>query len=156
MKQFTHRTRVKAPLATVAAFHHDSRALKRLTPPPVYVQLHRVEPLGENSIADFTLWMGPLPVRWVAVHTEVDPQTGFVDRQVRGPYAYWVHRHSFEPQDAGTTDVIDEIQAEFGEGFWGLLSRFMWLNLSLMFAYRGWVTRRAIEGNLELHGAGVG
>ena len=155
MKQFKHRTQVKAPLSVVAAFHHDSRALKQLTPPPVFVQLHRVEPLGDDSVADFTLWMGPLPVRWVAVHSQVDPMIGFTDRQVRGPFAYWVHKHSFVPQDAGTTDVIDEIQAEFGKGLWGLLGRFMWLNLPFMFAYRGWVTRRATERNASLHGAGL-
>lgn len=151
MKQFKHRIRVKAPLSAVAAFHRDSRALKQLTPPPVFVQMHRVEPLAENSVADFTMWMGPIPVRWVAVHTEVDPLRGFTDHQVSGPFAHWVHRHTFEPYDAATTDVIDEIQADYGKGLSGLLSRFMWLNLPIMFAYRGLVTRRAVEKGTRLN-----
>ena len=151
MRQFSHRTRIKAPIAAVAAFHLDSRALKLLTPPPVFVQMQHVDPLAENSIADFTLWIGPLPVRWVAVHTEVDPRSGFKDRQVHGPFKFWVHRHTFEQQGADVTDVIDEIQAEFGHGFWGLLSRFMWINLPFMFAYRGWVTRRAVAKTVALN-----
>lgn len=145
VKSFSHRFRVNAPLLAVAAFHRDSRALKRLTPPPVFVQLHRMEPLGENSVTDFTMWMGPLPVHWIAIHTNVDPMHGFQDSQLQGPFARWEHRHTFEPLDDKTTLVTDQIQAEFGDGFWGLLGRFMWLNLPFMFAYRGWVTRRAVE-----------
>jgi ligand-binding SRPBCC domain-containing protein len=115
--------------------------------------MHRVEPLAENSVADFTLWLGPLPVRWVAVHTNVDPLTGFTDRQESGPFASWVHQHSFEPRDEAETEVIDEIQAEFGRGFLGMLSRLMWINLPFMFFYRGWVTRRSIEKAMALNGA---
>lgn len=144
IKRFRHRFHVRAPVQLVAQFHRDSRALKQLTPPPVFVQLHRADPLAENSITDFTMWLGPLPVRWVAVHTEVDPLRGFQDSQVRGPFARWEHRHSFLPLDETATEIIDEIQAEFAGGFWGLIGRFMWFNLPVMFAYRGWVTRRAL------------
>lgn len=145
IKRFRRRFTVKVPLHRVAEFHRDSRALKRLTPPPVFVQLHRVDPLAENSITDFTMWLGPLPVRWTAVHTEVHPSRGFKDSQLRGPFASWEHRHLFVPLDESTTEVVDEIQAAFSSGVWGLLGRFMWLNLPFMFAYRGWVTRRALE-----------
>ncbi len=65
-QSFDYQFTVPAPLAAVAAFHHDARILPRLTPPPMRVQLHRVDPLGEGALADFTLWFGPLPVRWVA------------------------------------------------------------------------------------------
>lgn len=145
IKKFRHQTRVKAPVEAVAEFHHDSQALKRLTPPPVFVQIHSMEPLAENSMTDFTMWMGPLPVRWVAIHTDVDPKRGFKDSQLRGPFARWEHRHTFVALDDKNSVVIDEIEAEYGRGFWGLLGRLMWLNLSFMFAYRGWVTRRSVE-----------
>lgn len=141
MKSFSHRTRVRASISRVAAFHHDTRVLKQLSPPPVIVQLHEFEPLAENSRADFTLWLGPFPVRWVALHSAVEPLRGFTDTQIAGPFKSWVHRHSFEKIDEYTTDVVDEIQAEPG----GFVSHFMWLNLPFMFAYRGWVTRRVCE-----------
>ena len=146
MKRFTHRIRVKAPLGKVAAFHHDTRALKRLTPPPVIVQLHEFEPLGENSRADFTLWMGPLPVRWNAVHSAVEPGRGFTDTQIKGPFKSWVHRHSFHPIDESHTEVLDEIQAEPGSHWlWGSVSRFMWLSLPVLFDHRERVTKAALE-----------
>ena len=149
MKTFTHRFRVNAPLERVSAFHSDSRALKMLTPPPIIVTFHHLEPLGEGSLADFTMWFGPIPTRWRAVHSAVDPQRGFTDTQESGPFAYWQHCHTFTPIDENTTLVEDTIQAQSGKHvFYGLVSRLMWLTLPLLFAYRAWRTRRAVESNL--------
>ena len=58
MPRFEHCFEVNAPLEAVAEFHRDARALRRLTPPPMWAQFHRVEPLGEGSKAEFTLWLG--------------------------------------------------------------------------------------------------
>jgi hypothetical protein len=42
--------------------------------------------------------------------------------------------------------VIDEIQGQYGSGlFSGLVSRFMWWTLPILFAYRGWQTKRLVE-----------
>jgi ligand-binding SRPBCC domain-containing protein len=146
MKQYKHRFRVQAPLASVAEFHRDTRALKRLTPPPLMIRFNDLQPLAEGSVADFTMWFGPLPIRWVAVHSDVNSTTGFTDTQAAGPFEYWVHRHSFQALDDNSTEIRDEIQAQpSGHPFWGLVSRFMWLNLPILFAYRAWRTRKALE-----------
>ncbi|MEJ2750906.1 MAG: hypothetical protein P8183_23810, partial [Anaerolineae bacterium] len=127
-------------LTAVSDFHRDSRALRQLTPPPIWVQFHWVEPLAEGAVADFTMWLGLLPVRWTAVHTQVTPH-GFIDTQKRGPFKRWIHQHSFRELDNGKTEVVDEIEAEPGN----LVSRFMWLTLPVLFAYRGWRTRWALR-----------
>ncbi len=114
--------------------------MRQLTPPPLIVQFHHVDPLEEGSIADFTMWMGPIPVRWTAIHSQVTSH-GFTDKQTRGPFRAWEHRHHFQELDDGRTEVVDEIKAELG----GLISRFMWLTLPLLFAYRGWRTRRICQ-----------
>ena len=146
MNIFRRSFRVSAPLDQVAKFHQDTRALRLLTPPPVIVQFHRLEPMGNDSIADFTLWVGPLPVRWVARHLQVNMPAGFVDTQERGPFDAWVHRHTFKALSESTTLVTDEVMAQPGKHpFWGLVSRMMWLQLPLMFAYRAWQTRRGLE-----------
>jgi ligand-binding SRPBCC domain-containing protein len=143
---YTHRFTIAAPLERVAKFHHSTAALKQLTPPPIYVQLIDIEPLGEGSRSEFTLWFGPLPIRWVAIHSEVDPRHGFVDTQTSGPYKFWRHRHTFRATTPQTTEIIDEVQAAPAEQlFWGLVSRTMWLTLPLLFAYRAYATRKAVE-----------
>ena len=149
---FNHNFVVRAPLAAVAAFHHDARVLPRLTPPPILVQLHRVDPLGEGSIADFTLWFGPLPVRWVALHSQVDPLRGFTDTQQSGPLKFWRHIHSFEAVDAATTRVSDHVQFEHHPGWRGWLSRVLYNQpaLAFLFAYRTWVTRRDMLAKLNV------
>jgi len=138
---------VAAPLEAVAAFHDDTSALKKLNPPPIVVQLHRVDPLGEGSVSEFTLWMGPLPIRWRAVHSDVS-HFGFTDTQESGPLAYWKHTHSFSPVDTNTTRVNEHIEYEYASGAKGLFSRLLFgkPGLTFLFAYRAWATRRAVEG----------
>jgi ligand-binding SRPBCC domain-containing protein len=147
MLVFEHVFRVRAPLARVAAFHRDTRALRRLTPPPIFVQLHRADPLAEGAVADFTLWFGLLPVRWQAVHSAVDAQRGFTDTQALGPLRHWRHRHTFRPIDSATTLVADRVEYQHYPGPRGLLSRLLFARpaLRLLFAFRAWATRRALE-----------
>ena len=147
---FDHNFTVNAPLAAVAAFHRDARVLPRLTPPPIRVQLHRVDPLGEGAIAAFTLWFGPLPVRWVAVHSQVDTLRGFTDTQRSGPLKFWRHTHAFAALDTSTTRVSEHVEYEHHAGWRGWLSRLLYNRpaLEFLFAYRAWVTRRATRAAL--------
>jgi ligand-binding SRPBCC domain-containing protein len=146
MRHYSHEFQVNAPIERVAEFHRSTQTLKYLTPPPLFVSFNHVDPLGEGSRADFTMWFGPLPIRWVAVHSDVNPMEGFTDTQVEGPFNTWVHRHSFEPINDNSTKVIDQIEGQpSSHPFWGLVSRFMWLTLPILFSYRARQTRKAIE-----------
>jgi ligand-binding SRPBCC domain-containing protein len=144
--RYHHRFTVKAPLADVAEFHSQSASMAAITPPPIVVHVHTAPAkLGEGDHMDFTMWLGPLPVRWLAQIEQVTP-TSFVDRQLRGPFASWAHKHTFEPVDAGKTAVIDEVNATLhANWFWKLVGASMWLGLPILFAYRGWKTRQVLE-----------
>lgn len=146
MQTFDYSFTVPAPLAVVSAFHYDTRALKQLTPPPVFVQLHAVEPLGEGSVSEFTMWFGPLPVRWVAVHSSVS-DNGFTDRQEGGLMKRWEHTHRFTSMSDDLTQIHEHIEYEHHKGIRGLLSRVLFSRpaLGFLFAYRKRVTRRAMD-----------
>jgi ligand-binding SRPBCC domain-containing protein len=92
-------------------------------------------------MADFKLKFGPVSVRWIALNSEVTEQSGFVDMQTKVPFQVWRHHHKFRAIDEQTTEVIDEIEAEYGSA----ISRFMWLILPVLFAYRAWQTKKKLE-----------
>jgi ligand-binding SRPBCC domain-containing protein len=145
MPTFEYNFTVNAPLEEVAAFHADTSALKVLNPPLVIVQLHRVDPMTDGSISEFTLWMGPLPIRWRAIHSDVG-LTGFTDTQEDGPMASWQHTHRFESLDKNTTQIHEHIEYEYPSGWRGLTSRILFgkLGLTALFNYRKWATRRTL------------
>ena len=144
--KFQHRFRVRAPIAAVAQFHARSASMPAITPPPMIVRVHAApERLTTGDVMDFTLWAGPLPVRWVARIEDASPQ-GFTDRQQRGPFAAWAHRHSFVRVDDRTTDVVDEVEAQLKRHpFWWPAGALMWAGMPVLFAFRGWKTRRLLE-----------
>jgi len=117
-----------------------------ITPPPVVVRIRRAPArLDDGDEMDFTMWLGPLPLNWLARIEDVSPN-GFTDRQLRGPFREWIHRHTFTPVDETTTAVVDEIELELrAHLWWGVVGLGMWLSLPLLFAYRGWKTRRLIQ-----------
>jgi ligand-binding SRPBCC domain-containing protein len=142
---FRHSFRVRAPLASVAAFHRRPETLAELTP-LLRVQLDRAPRVAEDGDElAFRIWIGPWPLRWRA-RIEGLTSTGFVDRQLSGPFRLWVHRHTFVPVDAETTVVQDEVRADLRpQTRRGVIALAMWLSLPFLFAFRAWKTRRLLE-----------
>lgn len=145
MPTFEYSFDVDAPVEAVSAFHHDTSVLKKLTPFPIFVQVHEFEPLAEGSAAKFTTWAGPIPLRWHSVHSDVSV-SGFTDTQVSGPLKAWRHRHRFEPLPNGRTRVHESIEYEHDTGIRGLISRigFSRLGLTGLFTARKLLTRRYV------------
>lgn len=146
MAIFDYSFTVDAPLAEVSEFHHDTAVLRVLTPPPIFAQIHAYEPLGENSKASFTLWFGPIPIRWEAVHSNVS-RNGFTDSQIRGPLKRWRHTHRFTALNDETTRVDEHIEYEHHSGLKGVISRLVFSRLALhfLFAARKRITRKHVK-----------
>jgi ligand-binding SRPBCC domain-containing protein len=129
------------------AFHERPDAIVRLRPPwqPMQV-LRRQGGLEAGAEVEFRVWMGPVPVRWLARHIAFEPGRSFTDVQVHGPFRSWVHTHRFVPQGEGTL-LSDEIEcslpgAPVSDWLFGWTVR---LQLTAMFRYRHAVTRRFCE-----------
>ena len=144
---FRHRFRVRARQARVAEFHARAESMAAITPPPMIVAVHHAPArLADGAEMDFTLWAGPIPLHWVATFEAVSAD-GFIDRQVSGPFAAWRHRHTFVVVSERETDVLDEVSAELRRSpIWFAVGALMWVGMPLLFAYRGWRTRRLLEG----------
>jgi ligand-binding SRPBCC domain-containing protein len=144
--KYRHQFRVRAPLTAVAEFHTQSASMGAITPPPIIVRItHAPARVMEGDEMAFTMWLGPVPLKWVSHIDNVSGQ-GFSDRQVNGPFQDWTHRHTFAALSEATTEVRDEVQARLRKHvLWGPLGLAMWLGLPLLFAYRSRQTRRLLE-----------
>jgi len=151
MPTFDFSFTVDAPQEAVVAFHHDTSVLKTLSPPPIFVQIHSYEPLAEDSIANFTLWFGPFPVHWQAIHSNVN-ENGFTDTQARGPLKRWQHTHRFSAKGDGITQVDEHIDYEYDNGIRGLTGRLLFSKpaLYLLFTARKLITRRQINKQVPM------
>lgn len=148
--KFTRSFVVEASLEKVAAFHAQSASMANITPPPIITKItHAPQTLREGDTMAFTLWMAFLPIRWEAKIENVSAN-GFTDRQLRGPMAHWEHRHTFEQLSPNRTRVIDEIDASLKKDPLGfLLGGMMWLGLPVLFAFRGWKTKKLLSTSSE-------
>ena len=95
-------------------------------------------------MADFTLWFGPFPIHWVAVHSNVSPN-GFTDTQMSGPLKYWQHTHRFTAVSANKTRIDEHIQYAHAQGIRGVVSRLLFSKpgLYMLFTARKLLTQRA-------------
>ncbi len=145
-RMFEHRFAVLGSVREVAAFHYGSRSFDCLAPPGCFLRVHHQEPLADNSVNEFTMWVGPVPVYWKAVHSEVR-ETGFVDTQLAGPMKSWVHRHTFERVSDDKTIVVDRVRYEHFSGWRGVRSQILFAKTSLrvLFGWRAWATRRGVR-----------
>lgn len=143
---YRHQFRVEASLARVAEFHSRSASMAAITPPPIIARMHNAPPvLTEGDEMSFTLWLGPLPIHWLARIEDVSP-SGFTDHQLRGPFAEWAHRHAYKVVNDQVTDVIDEITLKIrSHPIWGLVGIGMRLGLPILLAYRAWKTKRILR-----------
>jgi hypothetical protein len=152
---------VDASLEAVAALHHDTKVLHALTPPLILLRVHRSGPMAEGMEAEFTMWMGPLPLKWHVIHVDVSPR-GFTDKALAGPCKSWRHRHRFVPLDEGglgaaepgaaepaskKVRIEEHVELEHDSGPWGWLTRALFArpNLWILFMYRRWQTRRLLR-----------
>lgn len=147
MLNFQYSSLINAPVKVVWKFHERNDILQLLTPPwqPVEV-IRREGGLEVGAISEFRLWIGIIPITWLARHIEYKQYEYFTDQQIEGIMQSWVHRHQFALENGQTrlTDVITyALPGEtLTESFLG-----WWINSRLeeMFRYRHQVTKRECE-----------
>jgi ligand-binding SRPBCC domain-containing protein len=147
MLYFKYSSVINAPPEVVWNFHERPDILQLLTPPwqPVQV-LRREGGLDVGAITEFRLFLGLLPLTWLARHTEYEKYRLFTDEQISGPFESWIHRHEFERQN-GQTRLTDAISFSMpgGEVTEFLSGWLVQVQLEAMFRYRHYVTKRECE-----------
>ena len=130
---------VPRPVSEVFAFFSQAHNLERITPPWL-----RFEVLTPGSIAmaagtliEYRLRLHGVRLRWISRIEEWETDRAFIDRQVRGPYRLWHHRHEFVPHADGTV-VRDRVRYALPLGRLGDLAHtaFVRRDLERIFDFR--------------------
>jgi len=105
--RFEVRCEVPVRRETLFDYHDSPGALQRLLPPWESIEIESSDhSLSPGSKVTLKVHMGPLSVRYVAVHGEYDRPLRFEDSQASGPLASWHHQHLFyEGLGAGKSDA---------------------------------------------------
>ncbi|HLO48265.1 MAG TPA: SRPBCC family protein [Kamptonema sp.] len=147
MLSFKHSSVINSTVEVVWHFHERPDILQLLTPPWQPVQIIRRQGgLEIGAISEFRLFLGPIPVRWVATHTEYEKYHFFTDEQTDGPMVSWTHRHQFKEEN-GKTKLTDAIAFSIPGGLLAEILLGWWVQRRLedMFRYRHEVTKRECE-----------
>ncbi len=140
---------VPGTLESVFEFFNRPENLERLTPETLKFTMLTPSPVSmhNGAVFDYTIGLMGLPMRWTSVITNYDPPHHFVDIQLKGPYAYWHHKHSFHTR-GDEVEVTDEIHYEIGYSWVGslLLRPVIQRQLNAIFSFRA----RKIEALFRL------
>lgn len=103
---------IDRPRDEVFAFFADAENLERITPPELNFHIVTPRPIEmrPGTLIDYRLKLRGLPVKWRTEISEWEPPHSFVDRQLKGPYKQWIHRHTFTEPAAGKTSMEDEVK----------------------------------------------
>ena len=140
---------IPRPRSEVFAFFADAANLERLTPRSLRFEIKTELPIvmQPGTLIDYAISLFGVPLRWRTLIESFEPESKFVDVQLKGPYRVWRHTHEFLDVPGGTL-VRDRVEYEVPFGPLGSLVRVLFVERQLraIFDFR----RVAIE---ELFGS---
>ncbi|MDB4941658.1 MAG: cyclase/dehydrase [Labilithrix sp.] len=130
---------VPRPRSEVFAFFADATNLERITPEFLRFRVTTPQPItiAPGTLIDYRLGLFGIPFRWRTLIETFEPETRFVDRQLKGPYAHWVHTHTFEDAPGGTL-MRDHLEYAIPFGPLGAVARVLFVERTVakIFDYR--------------------
>jgi len=143
---------VRAPVERVFEFFSNAENLEAITPGFLGFRILTPTPIEmrKDAIIEYRLRLVGFPIRWRTRISSWEPGRGFVDEQVRGPYALWEHTHRFLETDRGVL-VSDRIRYAVPFGPLGRVAHALWVRgaLARIFDHRFARVRELLEDVAE-------
>ena len=124
---------VKRPLKDVFDFFSLPENLEIITPKNLAFRILTPKPLvmKQGAVIDYTIKLFKIPIHWRTLITSYDPPYMFVDEQVKGPYTFWHHTHTFKEIDDGV-EIQDKVIYAIPFGIIGRILHFLWIKRDLI------------------------
>jgi ligand-binding SRPBCC domain-containing protein len=133
------RVLVKHPIEKVFEFFSDAGNLKTITPPHLHFDILTPVPIPmhKGALIDYKLKLYGFSFSWQTEIIEWNPPYSFADKQLKGPYALWLHEHIFEPTEEGTI-MVDKVHYRSPGGFLEFIPHHLLVkhNVKNIFEYR--------------------
>ena len=96
----------------VFPFFADAFALESITPPLLRFGVITPPPIesGTGTVIQYAMRLHRVPMNWISSIQRWDPPHAFVDTQIRGPFRFWHHTHTFEAIAGGRTRMRDDVR----------------------------------------------
>jgi hypothetical protein len=144
---FTIEQAVAGNIEETFAFFSNAANLDAITPPSLNFTILTPLPIEmrEGALIEYRLRLLGMPIHWLTRIDEWIPGRSFIDTQLRGPYALWVHHHSFTPHEGGTL-IRDRVEYALPLPYLTSPVHAMFVRpmIEKIFAYRGEVIARVL------------
>lgn len=139
---------IERSLEATFDFFSDAHNLEKITPEFLRFKILTPRPLEmkAGTVIEYSLSLFGVPFHWKTLIEKWEPGVRFVDRQLKGPYALWVHTHTFEALGSERTRMTDRVEYQIPMGIFGAIAHTMFVKdtLNKIFDYRGEVTARLL------------
>ncbi len=147
-KTLVFKCRIAASAEKVLKWHFLPETIDKLIPPWENVEVVKAATGPEDGQqAIFRMHLGPSHLDWVAEHCNYIEGRQFADKQLRGPFAYWLHTHIFHKLSDSECELEDRIEYEvpLAPLTQMFIGGFVRSKIERMFAYRHKVTKTECE-----------
>jgi len=144
MAQYQKTTTIPCAAEELYRWHGRDGAFERLIPPWQSMDIvSRKGGIEKGANIHIRLKRLGISTDWVAQITDGLEGSFFVDSQLKGPFAEWIHRHEFSEVDSHQCRLTDSIDYSLPAGKLGALfgGRFVASDLERVFRYRHEITR---------------
>jgi ligand-binding SRPBCC domain-containing protein len=140
---------ISRPREAVFEFFANAANLEQITPAWLKFEILSPQPIqmAIGTQVTYRVRWRFFGMRWVSEIAEWDPPNRFLDVQLRGPYAFWHHTHSFAPDGDGTR-IVDVVRYSLPFGILGRAANWLTVaqDLNAIFDYRAERISTLLEG----------